>query len=658
MSKLLRYIPDLSNKRQELFTRTTHKYIIMYRYEKYNVIKATRKDIFMKKSTEKELLNAGLTDEEIRIRAEQRRRATRKKRKKLLKSLIIVIIILLIAGLVFSRYLKLKEAEKQAGSLNTYTVSRRDIEEVLSATGTLMPADEYTVSASVRGDILSAPFQEGDDVREGDVLYVVDSSDMDSSLHSREISLKNAKKKYEDLIKDRSKLVTYSEYEGIITKLYVEEGDTVRADQAIADIVDKTTMLIELPFFALDVDNMNIGDKITLCINETNEELSGKISEISPLTDVSSYGVTTRAVTIMVKNPGGITKNTTATGYYSTDITSTDSSNFYYNVEEQILAEYDGKIEKLNISEGQWVYKGTSVLSIDDEDLEDLIEDAADALDTAQRNYDDTIENIDDYTITAPISGTVVEKSFNAGESIDVTSGSKIAAIIYDLSSLTFDMNIDELDIFSIKKGQTVTITTEAYKGREFYGEITKISKVGSTVSGTTVYPVTVTITDKEALDALLPGMNIDAEIIINRSENVIAVPTGAVARGNTVKLIKNTGILPQNAEDEKTTTITDKPDSPNGEQRPVMNNTNNLYGTVPGETEYEIIKVETGISDEDFIEITQGLSEGDIVVVENSQVSSGGLYGMMGMMGQMHGGAMGGMPAGGAMPGGNRSGR
>ncbi len=644
----------------------------------------------MKKNTKKEMLDAGLTDEEIRIRAEQRHRAARKKRKKMFKSLVIVVIILVIAGLVFSRYLKLKEAEKQAESLNTYTVSRRDIEEVLSATGTLMPADEYTVSASVRGDILAAPFQEGDDVREGDVLYVVDSSDMDSSLHSRELSLKNARKKYEELLKDRSKLVTYSEYEGIITKLYVEEGDTVRKDQVIADIVDRATMLIDLPFFALDAESMSIGDIITLSIDGTSEELSGEISKISSLTDVSAFGATTKAVTVKVKNPGGITKNTLATGSYTADITSTDSASFYYNVEEQILAEYDGEIEKLNISEGQWVYTGTAVLSLNDDDLEDLIEDAADSLETAQKSYDDTLENIADYTITAPISGTVVEKAFNAGESIDVTSGSKIAAIIYDLSALTFDMSIDELDIFSIQKGQTVTITTEAYQGRKFYGEITKISKVGSTVSGTTVYPVTVTITDKEALDSLLPGMNIDAEIIINKSENVIAVPTGAVARGNTVKLVKNqstageqteapTGIPERpamgnipNADSGKDTSANngEKPDTmpgapgevpemPGGEQRPVMNNP---YGIVPGDTEYEIIKVETGISDEDFIEITQGLSAGDVVIVENNQVSSGGLYGMMGMMGQMHGGAMGGMPnrgmSGGTMPGGNRSGR
>lgn len=611
----------------------------------------------MKKNAEKEKLDTGLTDEEIRIRAEQRRRANRKKRKKLLKSLVIVIIVLAIAGLAFSRYLKIKEAEKQAGSLNTYTVSRRDIEEVLSATGTLMPADEYTVSASVRGDILSAPFEEGDDVQEGDILYVVDSSDMDSSLHSRQVSLKNARKKYEELLEDRSKLITYSEYDGVITKLYVEEGDTVRKDQVIADIVDKDTMLIDLPFFTFDVENLNIGDKITLYINETNENLSGEISEISALTDVSSFGATTRKLTIKVKNPGGITKNTTATGSYNADITSTDSGSFYYNVEEQILAEYDGEIESLNIFEGQWVSSGVAVLSLCDEDLEDLIEDAADALETAQKNYDDTLENIGDYTITAPISGTVVEKSFNAGESIDVTSGSKIAAIIYDLSSLTFDMNIDELDIFSIEKGQPVTVTTEAYSGRKFYGEITKISKVGSTISGTTVYPVTVTITDKEALEALLPGMNIDAEIIINKSENVIAVPTGAVARGNTVKLIKN-----QNVSDEQSENTQDNterpainegmPEVPNAEGRPVMN-TQSLYGTAPGDTEYEIIKVETGISDEDFIEITQGLSEGDIVIVENSQVSSGGLYGMMGMMGQMRG-----APMGTNAPAGNRSGR
>ena len=105
-----------------------------------------------------EAANPNLTEEEKRLRAEQKKRADRKKRKKIIKTLVILLIVLAIAGFAVWKFFQIKNAEKQASNLTTYTVSRRTIEQVLSATGTLKPVNSYTVSALVKGDILSAHF--------------------------------------------------------------------------------------------------------------------------------------------------------------------------------------------------------------------------------------------------------------------------------------------------------------------------------------------------------------------------------------------------------------------------------------------------------------------------------------------------------------------
>ncbi len=621
----------------------------------------------MKKDELKVPENENLTDEEIKKRELQRQRANKKKRKKMIKSAIVIAIVALIAVFAFSRYLAIKNAEKQAEMLTTYTVSRRDIQQVLSGTGTLMPADSYTVSASVRGDILSAPFEEGDEVKEGDLLYVIDSSEMSNTLRQREMSVENALDNYNELVSDRNKLKTYSEYSGIITELYVDAGDTVREDQVIADIVDKDKVLIDLPFFEMDVANMSIGDAVTLTVSGTGETLYGEIVEIAGISGVSATGAKTKSVTVRANNPGGITKNTTASGALSLDVTSTGESSFYYNVEKQILASYGGDIKNLAVYEGQTITEGDFILEIDGKDLEKSIKNANQTLENAQLNYDNALETVGDYRITAPITGTVVEKNYNAGESIDVTSGSKTCAIIYDLSSLTFDMNIDELDIFSIVKGQEVTISSDAYSGKTFKGEITKISKVGSTSSGTTVYPVTVTINDEEALASLLPGMNIDAKIIISKSEQVLSVPTGAIARGNTVQVVRSVAVNTDTAS-KPAGNMGERPEMPDGMGMPDGNMGSALsmggYGTVPGDTVLETVKVETGVSDDDYIEIVSGLSEGDVVIVQAEQNTFsvfGGMFGGMGggmPMGNMGGGMPsggmgGGRPSGGGMPGG-----
>ncbi len=663
------------------------------------------------KKSNKEDKEAGLTAEEKRVRREQRKRAAKKKRKKIIKTLILLLIIFAIIGFVVWKFFDLKRREEAANTLVTYTVSRRTISEKLSATGTLQPADSYTVTAKVRGDIIEAHFEEGDEVQKDDVLYVIDSDDMDSTIRQREMSLEKAKKSLDDLKEKRTELVAKSDLTGTVTKLYVKEGDTVQKGSVVADIVDNEYMLIDIPFHASHADAMGLGTDVTLVIDGSGEKISGYVTEIASMTGTNPYGAPTKEVTIRVKNPGGISKETKATGECGTEMVSTDMGTFYYNVEEPLKAEYGGEIKNLSIREGGKVSDGQTIITFDSENLEDQIKDAEDSLETAQMNYNDTLDTLGDYEIKAPITGTVVEKGFNVGESIDVTGGNATVAIIYDLSALTFDMNIDELDIFSIEKGQEVTVTSDAFT-EVFYGEITKISKVGTTSSGTTSYPVTVTITEPAALEKLLPGMNIDAEIIVNKVENVIAVPTGAVARGNTVKVIKNPEALRGQQENQSTENASggnafvqnsrndDTSQEQNGNARPDGMSWNGqmpdmslngevstgitsvsqdgevlagmpdviqmpagatsgeiqspaVYGSAPGDSEYETVKVQTGISDDDFIEIISGLEEGDIVIIDQNQASSGLGFGMMGM-GGMSGGMGAGMPTGmGGMPAG-----
>lgn len=656
----------------------------------------------LKKTVNKnEEADKNLTEEEKKLREEQRKRAARKKRKKRIKALIIILVIALVLGFVFLQFLKIRQQQKAANNLTTYTVERRTITEKLSATGTLKPADSYTVTSKVKGDILFASFEEGDEVQKDDVLYVIDSGDMDSTVRQRAISLENAQETLDDLIQNRKELTENSDLSGTVKTLYVEVGDNVQRGSVIADIVDKDTMLIDIPFHASHADAMGVGASVYLTIEGTGETVTGTVTEIATITGTNPFGAPTKDVTLKVTNPGGISKDTRATAVFTEDMAGTDTGSFYYNVEKQLKADYSGEIKELYIAEGDRVYVGQKIILFDDGELEKQIKNAQRSLETAQMNYDDTVDNLGDYQIKAPITGTVVEKNFNAGESIDVTSGNQTVAIIYDLSALTFDMSIDELDIFSVEKGQEVTITSEAFD-EVFYGEITKISKVGTTTSGTTIYPVTVTITEPEALEKLLPGMNIDAEVIVNRVENVLAVPTGAIARGNTVKVIKNKesdsqgtqnnsennatrpfgnadmngginananaesdfpthGTRPSGAQGQMSEgmTLPEGVQIPDDVQMPDRAQTQAkgdiqkpaVYGSVSGDTEYETVKVETGASDDDFIEIISGLEEGDIVIIQENSVSRG--FGMMGMMGM--GGTMpsGGMPSGGTMPSG-----
>ena len=128
----------------------------------------------------------------------------------------------------------------------------------------------------------------------------------------------------------------------------------------------------------------------------------------------------------------------------------------------------------------------------------------------------------------------------------------------------------------------------------------------------------------KNGTDGLLPGMNVDAEIVISSAENVLAIPSGAINRGNTV-LVTADSPSAVNALDQE---------APEG---------------------YVYVEVETGVSDDSYTEVISGLQEGDTVAY--LQTSGGGMAMEMMPMGggQVMVGASpgGGMPSGGGMPGG-----
>ena len=196
-------------------------------------------------------------------------------------------------------------------------------------------------------------------------------------------------------------------------------------------------------------------------------------------------------------------------------------------------------VKKLLVSAGDYVSVGTAIFSMDAEDASDILKtyknkvsDAKSSLENAQSNLDTTTDNYENYTITAPISGTVTTKNVNVGENVQNGNSATALAVIYDLSEVTFEMNIDELDISNVKVGQKVEVTADAFEDQTFEGTVTKVSMEGTAVNGVTYYPVTVTMTE---YGDLLPGMNVTGVIILDEAEDALAIPVDALQRGNKV---------------------------------------------------------------------------------------------------------------------------
>lgn len=504
------------------------------------------------------------------------------------KIIAIVVIIVVIAAAVKSCGL----GEKTAENTSTYTFDtavRTSIIESLSGTGTLEPADKYTVTTLLKGDILTDSFEEGDIVEADQVLYQIDSSDMQTTIERAEISAKSAQRSYETAVKDLDNLNVKTKVGGVVTDVLVEVGDQVSAGQEIAKVRDSATMTIELPFPADEADTFYIGQSAQVTLYGSFETLSGKVESISGASEVQAGNKIVKNVTINVENPGAISEEQIATAEVGTS-GSTQSGKFKYNENRSVNAEVSGEVVAIVNDEGSEVSSGSTIIRLESDNVTNSVQSASDSVKDAQLSLENQYETLEDYTIKSPIKGTVIEKKKKAGDTID--SNAELCTI-YDLSYLKMTMNIDELDISKVKVGQEVTVTADAVQGQTFKGKVTKINMAGTTTNGVTTYPIEVQIEDTEGL---LPGMNVSTEIIVNQVEDVVAIPVGAVVRGD--KVLVKTG-----------NTSTDDPTVPAG---------------------YEYLNVETGVSNDQYVEIKSGINEGDEIAYIFSAYMYGGYGGEM----------------------------
>lgn len=551
----------------------------------------------------------------------------KRKRKKLIV-IFSVCAVVVIAALIGIKSLSASKSSASADvTYTTSTVEKRDISVTLSGSGTLEPADSYEVTSLASGEILSADFEEGDVVEKGDVLYQIDTADAETSIKSAELSLQKSELSYKNLLTSLENLNVKAPVAGTITELNIEVGDTVSNNQSIGTIRDSSSMSLTVPFNSADVDSFYVGQSASVTLDSTFETLSGNITKISNTEQVLTGNMLVKYVTIEVTNPGGITDSTVASATVG-DIACNSSSSFSYKSKQSITAKASGTVTSILVDEGNYVSKSTVIVKLESSDIEQNVTSAQLSLEDAENNLENKQEALEDYTIESPIAGTIITKSYKAGDNLSSSSGSSATlCTIYDLSYLTMELSVDELDVSTVEVGQEVSITADAVEGKTYTGIVTKVNISGTTSNGVTAYPVTVKIAETEGL---LPGMNVDAQIIVSSVTGVLAAPVDAVVRGNMI-LVK-----------------TDSSGSADVSDGQVL--TTGSDGLPEG---FEYVEVSLGVNNDDYIEIISGLSEGDIIAIATVNTDTGettttaGIGGLTGG-GEMPSGGGGEMPAGG----------
>lgn len=149
----------------------------------------------------------------------------------------------------------------------------------------------------------------------------------------------------------------------------------------------------------------------------------------------------------------------------------------------------------------------------------------------ADASLDLARQRLEDATVRAPLSGTVIEKAVSTGQVITSATGAfgggTLLLKMADLSQVRVRALVNETDIGNIQPGQQATVTVDAYPDRPFRGTVEKIEPQAVVQQNVTMFPVLVAVSNREGL--LMPGMNGEVSILVERRENVVAVPNDAV---------------------------------------------------------------------------------------------------------------------------------
>lgn len=517
-----------------------------------------------------------------------------RRRKRLRRVIIIVAVIFAALVMVVSHLRKNVDARFAATQkdVQSYTVAPGTIHTLVSGSGVLEQVDEedVTVPAGVEVDEVIA--EAGDAVAKGDLLAKVDMASVVDTLSSTQDQIKTLDKKINSAKSDTASTSVTTSVGGRVKKLYAQVGDNV-----VSSVTENGALaLLSVDgYMAVDFesDSCARGDTVTVTLSD-GTAVEGTVES-----------ATLGTVTVLVTDNGPALDEQVTVADAAGKTLGTGK---LYIHSPLAVTGYVGTVKSISCKENANVTAGSTLMTLRDTKTSANF----DALLRQRQDLEDTLTGLltiyRDGAVLASQDGLITSVEYDEDTATSATETQILT--LYPQKQMTVTISIDETDILSLKEGQEAQITVSSVSDDAFTGSVTSISKAADTSTGVTRYSAEVTL-DRE--EGMLVGMTADVDVRIEGTENALIIPVDALHQ-NSASYYVYTGY------DEAQKRYT-------------------------GRTEVTI-----GMQNDDDVEITSGLKEGDTVYY--TEADSGGFGDFM----VMPGGMPGGMPSG-NMGGGGPSG-
>lgn len=496
---------------------------------------------------------------------------------------------------------KNSKAVSSVSTRQTAVATKGDLTISVTGSGAIASSSKSNVVAEVQGTITETFLSDGAQVKAGDLILKLDDSQAQLNVKQLENSIAQTQLTQQYNKKSLEGTKVTAPISGEITDLQVSVGDDVNKNAALMTITDKSKLKLTVPFNNKYRGQLKLNQEVTVNVYDTaldvGTSVKGYITSISKPLYKTGQSSEVYNVEVALNNPGTIKEGMIGNAEITVGgekLISSESSTLSYCNNITVKAGTAGTIEKIDVTEGQLVTKGTVLAELNNDDLLLEIETTELKLEDYRSQLDAARNELDKYSIYVPIDGILTINDLKPG---DILKAGDIIGYTADYDHMQFDISIDELDISKIKVGQTANVTIDALNetsAKPISGTVSKVAIEGTSNNGVTTYPVTITV---DKADNLKSGMNANAEILAEQRKDVLYVPIQAVTkRGGKsfVNVSKQDGTTAQ-AQDSR-----------------AQNNSNQ-------NTNVEMRKVETGINNEQYIEILSGVQEGEVIILPST---------------------------------------
>lgn len=344
----------------------------------------------------------------------------------------------------------------------------------------------------------------------------------------------------------------------------------------------KKTTTASTRYYSTAVKKMNLSETI----QGTGAVYSGSTKEVSPNNNGTLSGLTVKVGDTV---QAGQTLFTASSSELTSAVTSAEN-----NLEKAKLAlESDQSAEKVD----------SNKVEQDEISVSEAEEKLADAKAAAN--------NI---TVTAPIGGLVTAVNNVNG---DTVQAGKSVLTIQNMSNLNINVSVDELDVNKVALNQKTTIKFDAISDKSYEGKVAAISQTGTTSNNVTTYNVVVSITNPDSNIKI--GMNGTATIAVQSKENALVIPAEALVETNGQKYVRVDSSSSSSQSSNGSSTATNS--TANAQSNNFgSENSRSGNGTTTFSNSGKLVAIKTGLETEDYIEVTEGISKGQKVLVQLPQ--------------------------------------